>query len=95
VVGAVNLTFCPVFGDRAFDDAGAAAVAAFGQWVGQDSAADHPDQVDDGAGDDAGGVDDLVSGCEERDGETGPARTPLPPPAPCATPNRKRRPQPP
>jgi hypothetical protein len=33
------------------------------------------DQVDDGVGDDSGGVDDLVSGGVERDGETGAQRS--------------------
>src|SRR5690242_11181484 len=46
VVGAVDLAFRPVFGDRSFDDAGAAAVTAGGQRVVQDRPADLPDQVD-------------------------------------------------
>jgi hypothetical protein len=42
--------------------------------VGQDEAADLADEVDGGVGDDAGGLDDLVAGGVQGDGEAGPVR---------------------
>jgi hypothetical protein len=50
--------FRPVFGSRAFDDARADAGPAWWQGTGEDGAADFADEVDGGAGDDSGGIDD-------------------------------------
>jgi hypothetical protein len=50
-----------VFGDGAFDDAGADPQPPGGQQAGQDVPADDAGQVDDGAGDDAGGLDELLA----------------------------------
>lgn len=52
-VGSAGL----VFGVRAFDHPGFDTDAAVGEQVGQNGAADGADQVDDGVGDDAGGLD--------------------------------------
>ena len=51
-----------VFGDGAFDDAGADAQPPVGQQVVQDAAADGAGQVDDGAGDDVGSLGEQVAG---------------------------------
>ena len=74
VVGAVEVAFGSVFGDRSFDHAWAGSGSSRRQEICQDGAADLADEVDGGPGDDAGGVDDLVAGGVERDGETGPVR---------------------
>src|SRR6516164_9639108 len=57
----------------AFDDAGADAQPPVGQQVVQDAAADVADQVDDGAGDDVGGLGKQVAGGVEGDGEAAAA----------------------
>src|SRR3954454_7952554 len=67
-VGAAGL----VFAVRAFDHAGFHPDSAGGQQVGQDVGADDADQVDDGVGDDPGGVDELVAGGVQGGGEAGP-----------------------
>src|SRR4051794_32598231 len=74
VVGAVDVAFRAVFGDRAFHDAGADPGPACGQEVGEDGATNLADEVDAAFGDDAGGVDDLVAGGVQGDGEAGPVR---------------------
>src|SRR5262249_1435980 len=63
-----------VAGQRPFDGAGADAQAAGGQEVVQNVAADGAGQVDGFCGDDAGGLDDLVAGGVQGDGEAGPVR---------------------
>ena len=55
VVGAVDLSFGSVFGDRAFDDARADAFAALRQGIFKESASDTSQQVDGGLSEDAGG----------------------------------------
>jgi len=72
VGGAVEFAAGVVPGRGAFDDAGADAEAAGGHECRQDEAADFSGQVDDGAGDHAGGEDDLVAGGGQGDGEAGP-----------------------
>ena len=62
-----------MFGDGAFHDAGADADTPWWQWVRQYGPADGADEVDGGFGDDAGGVDDLVAGGVQGDGEAGPS----------------------
>src|SRR6266540_6671763 len=61
-----------VLGDGAFDDAGSDPEAPVGHQVGQHAAADRADEVDDGLGDDAGGLHELVTGGVEVDGEAAP-----------------------
>jgi hypothetical protein len=46
-----------VLGDGSFDHAWVGATSPVGQQVGQDLAADHSDEVDDGVGDDTGGLE--------------------------------------
>src|SRR6266508_4624421 len=58
-----------MLGDGAFDDAGAGAGTAIGEQVAQHGAADPAGQVDGGLGDHAGGLDDLVAGGVQGDGE--------------------------
>ncbi|MET8130267.1 thiamine pyrophosphate-dependent enzyme [Streptomyces sp. NPDC005231] len=65
---------CVVFGDRSFGDAVFGADPPGGHEVGQDVAADCADEVDVGAGDDAGGQNELVPGGGEGGGEAGPVR---------------------
>jgi hypothetical protein len=75
VAAAVDLqALVGVAGQGAFDSAGAQPQAAVGHQVVQDAAADGAGQVDHGGGDDVGGLDDLVSGGFESDGEAGPVR---------------------
>jgi len=71
VVVAVGGPWGAVFGAWAFGDAGLVRARRLGRRVGQDGVADGADEVDGGAGDDAGGVDDLVAGGVEGDGEAG------------------------
>src|SRR5437773_3137269 len=61
-----------VFGDGAFDGARADAQPPAGHRVGQQAAADVAGQVDGGAGGDAGGLDELVAGGVQGEGEAGP-----------------------
>ncbi len=61
-----------VFGDGAFDDAGADSQPPGGQQVVQDVPPDGAGQVDDGSGDDSGCLLDLVAGGLPGDGEAGP-----------------------
>src|SRR5437763_11870695 len=61
-----------VFGDGTFDGVRADAQAPAGHEVGQQVAADGAGQVDGGAGDDAGGLDELVAGGVQGEGEAGP-----------------------
>jgi len=56
-------------GDRSFDDAWVAPQPTVGHEVVQDVSADGADEVDDGVGDDAGGLDELVAGGAQGDGE--------------------------
>ena len=59
-------------GDGAFHDAGGGPQPPVGHEVVQDVAADGADEVDDGVGDDPGGVDELVAGGVQGDGEAAP-----------------------
>src|SRR6266545_6796259 len=74
VVGSVDVAFGAVFGDGAFDHAWADPGPTRGLEVGEHGAADLADEVDGGLGDDAGGVDYLVAGGVQGDGEAGPVR---------------------
>jgi hypothetical protein len=56
-------------GERAFDEARADAQSPLRQQAGEHAPANVADQVDDGAGDDAGGLDEQVAGGVQGDGE--------------------------
>src|SRR6266704_2562779 len=73
VAGPVDVgTSGVVLGDGPLDDAGCDADAPVGEEVVQDEAADLADQVDNGLGDDTGGLHELVAGGVQGDGEAGP-----------------------
>src|SRR5215470_4750716 len=61
-----------VAGQRAFDGSWADPQAAAGHGLIQDGVPDGTDEVDDCAGDDPGGLDDLVAGGLDGDAEAGP-----------------------
>jgi len=63
-----------VSGQGSFHCAGADAEAAGWHELVQDGSADCSDEVDHGAGDDARGLNDLVAGGSQGDGEAGPVR---------------------
>jgi len=69
--GAVACGAGDVLGDRSFDHPRGGPQPPGGHEVVQDVAADDADEVDGGVGDDAGGLDQLVPGGAESDGEAG------------------------
>jgi hypothetical protein len=77
--------FGRVPGERAFDDARADAQPPGGEQAAQDPPADTAGQVDDSAGDDAGGLDEQVAGGVQGDGEAGARSGSVPPAASIAS----------
>jgi hypothetical protein len=67
---AVDIALGAMFGDGAFDHTGAGSCPAWRKQIGQDGVADGAHQVDGGAGQDRGGMDELVAGGVDGDGET-------------------------
>lgn len=75
VAGSVDVRSAGlIFGNGTFDDARTDPGSPIRHQVGQDTAADHTDQIDDITRNDVDGVDDLIAGSLPGDSEAGPAR---------------------